>query len=117
MINQPLPFEEKDGKIILTGPVLLSCGCGSTNARWNTISQFLPERIPHGKPRSSSIIQRWIRQEKLDWPELKRHTYGIVVGETENGLEYVDITGGATNQVTLRVKKLIEESKHAEHDN
>ena len=105
-----LPFIEEGDKIKLTGPVFLSCGCGNVIARWATIQQNLAHKIPQGKPKASKIIHNWIAQEGLEWPELKKHTYGIVVGETSNGLEYVDIMGGATNKVAEKVGDLIRRS-------
>lgn len=105
-----LPFVEEGDKVKLTGPVFLSCGCGNVTARWATIQQNLSHRIPQGKPKASKIIHNWISQQNLDWPELKKHTFGLVVGETSKGLEYVNIMGGATNKVAEKVGDLIRRS-------
>ena len=106
---QPLPFEEKDGKVKLTGPCFLSCGCGNVTARWATISQNLVFRLPQGKPKASRIIHDWIEQQKLTekYPVLKQHTFGVVVAETENGIETVDIMNGATPKVAEKIGQLI----------
>lgn len=110
-----LPFERAlSGRIVLTGPVLLSCGCGSVTARWATLQQQLVTKIPQGKPKASKIINDWIIQERLkeQWPELKQHTYGIVVARTDKGLERVNVMGGATNSVLQQIGQLIERSKN-----
>lgn len=114
MIIPKLPFEQAGDRIILTGPVLLTCGCGSVTARWATLQQQIPTKIPQGKPKSSRIINDWIIQEDLKkkWPELKQHTYGIFVAETERGLEKVNIMAGATPAVLGQIGSLIERSKN-----
>lgn len=109
MFNQPLPFKEEGGKIILTGPCFLSCGCGEIIAKWASVAQNLRTRIPHGKPKSSKIIHRWIVQEKMGdkCPVLKQRIYGVVVAETENGFEFVNISLGASPRVAEQIGQLI----------
>lgn len=111
MIIPQLPFKEENGKVILTGPVLLTCGCGTVTARWATLQQQLATKIPQGKPKSSKIIYNWIQQEGLKWPELKQHTYGLLIAETVNGLEYVNIMAGATVTVLQKIGQLLERNK------
>lgn len=112
-IRPPLPFEKRaDNKIYLTGPCLLTCGCGSVTARFATLQQQLVTKLPQGKPKSSKIISDWIVQESLKtkWPELKQHTYGIVVAHTDKGLEKVNIMSGATPTVLQQIGDLIRRS-------
>ena len=112
-IRPPLPFEKGiDHKIYLTGPCLLTCGCGSVTARWATLQQQLVTKLPQGKPKSSKIISDWIVQENLKtkWPELKQHTYGIVVAHTDKGLEKVNIMSGTTPTVLQQIGDLIRRS-------
>lgn len=111
MINpmKPLPFEEKEGKIKLTGPVFLSCGCGNVTARWASVAQNLSTRLPQGKPKASKMIHNWLTQEGLwdKWPELKQHTFGVVIAETADGFEHVNIMDGAALKAAERVGQLI----------
>jgi hypothetical protein len=113
MIIPALPFSQDDKKIHLSGPVMLSCGCGNVTARWASVAQNLSARIPQGKPKSSKIIHNWLTQEGLwdKWPELKQHTFGVVVAETENGWEHVNIMDGTTMKVAERVGQLIRRNK------
>ena len=107
-----IPFIEEEGRIKLTGPVFLSCGCGNQIARWATLQQSLATRIPQAKPNASKIVAKWIEQENLKTkiPQLAKHNFGVVVGETENGFEYVDIQEGATNKVLEKIGDLIRRS-------
>lgn len=109
MIIPRLPMEEKDGKIILSGPLMLSCGCGNVIARWASIAQNLSTHIAQGKPKSSKIIHNWLTQEGLwaKYPILKQHTFGVVVAETENGWELVNVMDGATMKVAEKIGQLI----------
>lgn len=109
MINPALPYEEKGGEIRLRGPVFLSCGCGNVTARWATVAQGIATRIPQGKPKSSRIIHDWIQQEKLSdkWPELKCHSFGLVVAQTEQGWERVNIMSGTTQSVIDKIGQLL----------
>lgn len=109
---QPLPFVQEGDRIKLAGPVFLSCGCGNVTARWATVAQNLSTRIPQGKPKSSKIIHNWLTQEELwsKWPELKQHTFGVVVAETENGWDHVNIMDGATMKVAEKIGQLIKEN-------
>lgn len=111
-IVQPLPFIEEEGRVKLAGPVFLSCGCGNVTARWASVAQNLSTRIPQGKPKSSKIIHKWLTQEDLwnKWPELKQHTFGVVVAETETGWEHVNVMDGATMKVAEKVGQLIKEN-------
>ena len=109
-----LPFErDSSGRVKITGPVLLTCGCGSVTARWATLQAQLVTRLPQGKPKASNIINDWIIQENLKakWPELKQHTYGLAVAQTDNGIEYVNIMGGTTPTTLEKIGKLIGRSK------
>lgn len=112
MIIPQLPFSQDDKGIHLTGPVMLSCGCGNVVARWASVAQNLATRIPQGKPKSSKIIHNWLIQENLSdkWPELKKHTFGLVVAQTENGWERVNIMDGTTMKVAEKVGQLIKEN-------
>lgn len=112
MFNQvlPLPFKEENGKVVLTGPVVLHCGCGGVLARWATLQQQLP-RLPQGKPKSSKIIWQWVQQEMPKEPLLKGHQYGVVVAETEKGFELVDIMAGATPHVVEKITNLLKRNK------
>lgn len=114
MIVQQLPFVREDDKVKLTGPVFLSCGCGNVIARWASIQQSLSHKLPQGKPKSSKIITDWINQEGLNekWPVLKLHNFGIVVAETENGFEMVNIMSGAPTKAAEEIGKLILRSKN-----
>lgn len=111
MIIPQLPFKREGEKVILTAPVFLSCGCGNVIARWATVQQNLSTRFPQGKPKSAKIIGEWIKQEGLDWPELKQHTYGLVVAKTPNGWEKVNIMAGAPMKVAEQIARLVERSK------
>lgn len=109
-----LPFVKKeDGVVCLNGCCLLSCGCGNVVARWAGIQQNLSTRLPQGRPKSSRIIFDWIQQKKLDeeYPVLKMKQYGVVVGETANGIEVVDIMKGAPVKVAEEVGSLIRRNK------
>ena len=109
-----LPFtRDSENKVTLNGCCLLSCGCGNVIARWANIRQNLVTKIPQGKPKSSRIIYDWIEQNKLleKWPILKQHQYGIVVGETENGFEMINIMSGATPKVAEQIGSLIRRNK------
>ena len=112
MMIPQLPFVKLGDHVELTGPCLLTCGCGSVTARWATLQQQLATKIAQGKPKSSRIISDWLIQENLKakWPELKQHTYGIVVAPTENGIEKVNIMGGATANVLQQLGDLIRRS-------
>ena len=111
-----LPFETIDDKIILRGPCFLSCGCGNVIARWASVKQNLATRIPEGKPKSSRIINDWIKQEGLSdkFPELKQHTYGLVVATTDKGIEGVNIMAGATMKAAEQIAQLIKRNKEYE---
>lgn len=112
MILPQLPFDKVGDRIFLTGPCLLTCGCGQITARWATLQQQLATKIPQGKPKASKIINEWVAQEGLSerWPELKQHTYGIVVAQTEKGLEKVNIMSGSTPSVLQQIGDLIRRS-------
>lgn len=112
MIIPSLPFKQEGDKIILTGPCMLSCGCGSITARWATLQSQLVTKIPQGKPKSSKIISDWIKQEGLEarWPELKQHVYGLVVAKTDKGFEKVNIMGGATSSVLNQIGDIVRRS-------
>lgn len=112
MIIPQLPFVKEGERVKITGPCLLTCGCGSVTARWATLQQQLATRLPQGKPKASKIINDWIIQENLKdkWPELKQHTYGIVVAQTDKGLEKINIMGGATANVLQQIGDLIRRS-------
>lgn len=105
-----IPFKEEDGKVKLTGPVFLSCGCGQITARWATLAQQLSP-IPQGKPKSSKIIWKWVQQELPTEPHLKQHQFGLVVAETEKGFELVDVMAGATPNVIEKINNLIKRNK------
>lgn len=120
MINIPtLPFTEENGIVKLTGPVFLSCGCGQVIARWATVQQNLAHRLPHGKPKASRIIAKWIEQNELTkkFPILKKHQYGIVVAETEDGIEGVDIMPGTTMSTAEKIGDLIRRSNDYSRNN
>ena len=112
MMIPQLPFIKENDKVRLTGPVFLSCGCGNVTARWATVQQNLLTKLPQGKPKSSKIVNEWLIQEDLKnkWPVLKQHTYGIVVAETENGFEMVNVMAGATNKVAEQIADLVKRS-------
>lgn len=112
MMIPQLPFLKTGDHIALTGPCLLTCGCGSVTARWATLQQQLATRLPQGKPKASKIINEWIAQEDLlkKWPELKQHTYGIVVANTDKGLERVNIMAGTTSGALNQIGDLIRRS-------
>ena len=118
MIIPRLPFIEENGRIELTGPVLLSCGCGNVTARWASLQQQLVTKLPQGKPKSSRIINDWLIQENLkaQWPELKQHTYGLVVAKTDKGFERVNIMAGATSNVLSQIGQLLERSRNVQHN-
>lgn len=107
-----IPFV-KDGETVrLTGPVFLSCGCGNVIARWATVQQGLVTKLPQAKPKASKIVKEWIEQNGLHdkWLNLKQHQYGLVVAETSNGFEMVDVMGGATQQVITKIADLLRRS-------
>ena len=87
--------------------------CGNITARWATLQQSLATRLPQGKPKASKVIHNWLTQEKMwdKYPVLKKHTFGVVVAETENGFEAVDIMNGSTQGVTNKIGDLIKRSK------
>ena len=112
MMLPQLPFVDTEHGIRLTGPCMLSCGCGNVVARWATLQQQLATKLPQGKPKASKIIYKWIEQENLKakWPELKMHNYGIVVACTDKGLEHVNIMEGTTPSVLNKIGDLIRRS-------
>lgn len=109
MMFQPIPFEKKEDKVVLSGPVFLSCGCGGVTARWATLAQYLKTRVPQGKPKASKIIAEWMTQEGMreKYPQFTKHQYGMLVAETENGFEAVDVMAGATMKAVEEVGQLI----------
>lgn len=111
--NNELPFKREGDKVVLTGPVFLSCGCGNVTARWATVSQNLATRIPQGKPKASKIITEWIQQENLkeQYPVLTQKQYGVVVVKVGGELEVVNIMDGVSMKVAERVANLIKRSK------
>lgn len=113
MINQSIPFAEKDGKITLEGCCLLSCGCGNVTARWATLQQNIATRLPQAKPKASKMVAQWLADNKMyeKYPVFKQHQYGMVVGETEDGIEAVNIMGGATSIVATKIGDLIKRNK------
>lgn len=112
MILPQLPFEEVGDRVNLTGPCVLSCGCGNVIARWASLQQQLATKLPHGKPKASKIITKWIQQEELlkKWPELKQHNYGIVVARTDKGIEHVNFMEGTTPSALNKIGDLIRRS-------
>lgn len=107
--NSGSPFVRWEGKLRLKDVAFFSCGCGNVTARWASIASNFATDIPHIKPKSSRPITEWIRENKLDikYPEFKLHQYGMVVAETANGIEAVNIMGGSTNGVIEKVSDLI----------
>lgn len=106
-----LPFIKEGDQVKLTGPCFLSCGCGQVIARWATIQQNLVARLPHAKPKSSTIAKEWIKQNKLDekYPILKQKLYGVVVAETD-GIEAINIMEGTTMKTAERIADLVRRS-------
>lgn len=104
-----IPFEKDGDKIILTGVVFLSCGCGNVVARWATVQQGLVHRIPQVKPKSTRLAADWLTQEGMreKYPIFKLHQFGAVVGETENGFEAINIMDGVSTKVTANIADLI----------
>lgn len=98
-------FTNKDGVVVLTEPVLLTCGCGSVVARWATLRQFLPH-IPEVKPKTSKLVVKWIEENDMynKCPLLKLRTYGVVV--SPDG-KWIDTMSGATMKVVEEVKRLL----------
>lgn len=120
MICTPqLPFHKEGDKVILDSIVFLGCGCGNVVARWATIQQNLAARIPQAKPKSNKTVNDWLIQEGLKekFPILKQHQYGLVVAETEKGIEGVNIMGGATMNVVNQVADLIRRSNEYRRSN
>lgn len=113
MVNYQLPFKQEGDKIILTGPVFLSCGCGNVTAKWASVAQNLSTRIPQGKPKSSKIIANWLTQEGLrkQYELLTKHQFGVVIAETDKGFEMINIMGGAAPKVAEQVGQLIRRHK------
>ena len=112
MIITQIPFKEEGDRIVLTGPVFLSCGCGNVIAKYASVSQNLSTRLPQAKPKSSKMVTRWLVQEKMSekYPILKQHQYGVVVAETEKGFEVVDIMTGAAPKVAEQIGQLLRRS-------
>ena len=104
-----IPFHKEGDKVILDNVVFLSCGCGSQTARFATIQQNLLTRIAQVKPKASQIAKQWIEQEKINvkYPILTKHQFGLVIAETENGWEGIDIMGGATMKIVEQIADLI----------
>lgn len=107
-----IPFVEEGDKVKLTGPCFLSCGCGQVVARYASLQQSISTHLPQAKPKASKLVAKWVAQEELTKkiPQLTKHTYGVVVAETENGIEGVDIMGGATSKVAEKIGDLIRRS-------
>lgn len=103
------PFVKEGEHLKLNGVALFSCGCGGVTARWATIAQNFITNIPRIKPKSSRPITEWMRENGLfdKYPEFKGHTYGMVVAETDKGIEAVNIMGGTTKGVVTKVADLI----------
>lgn len=112
MIITQIPFREEGDRIVLTGPVFLSCGCGNVIAKYASVAQNLSTRLPQAKPKSSKMVTRWLVQEKMSekYPILKQHQYGVVVAETEKGFECVDIMTGAAPKVAEQIGQLLRRS-------
>lgn len=113
MFSQQLPLEKRGDKIFLTGPIFLSCGCGNVTARWASVQQNLATKIPQAKPKASIITKEWLIQEKLKekYEILNKHQYGVVVAETENGFDLVDIMLGAAPKMAEQVGQLLRRHK------
>ena len=118
-IVQPLPLVKEEDRIKLAGPIFLSCGCGNVTARWATVAQNISTQLPQGKPKASRIIHDWMTQEGLwgKYPVLKQHTFGVVVAETDNGIEIVDIMNGATPKVAEKIGDLLRRSNEYRRNN
>ena len=113
MIIPTIPFTREGDKILLSGPVFLSCGCAGATARWATVQQNIITRIPHAKPKASRIVYDWLTQEKLreKYPVFNQHQYGVVVAETEKGFEAVSIMEGTTFKTAEKINQLLERHK------
>lgn len=109
MMRPQIPFKQEGDKVILEAPVFLSCGCGSQTARWAAIQQNLVHRIAQVKPKSTKLAKDWMVQEKIadKYPIFNKHQFGLVVAETEEGWEAIDIMGGATLKVAQQIADLI----------
>lgn len=114
MIIPQLPFVREGDHIKMTGPVFLSCGCGSVTARWANIQQNLATKLPQGKPKSAKIIDEWLKQEGLyaRWPVLKLHTFGVVIVETDKGFEYINVMAGAPVKAAEDIGRLLARRKN-----
>ena len=112
-IPAKLPFEQNEGVVTLTGPVLLGCGCGSVTSRWSIVQGAIETKVAQAKPKASVMVHSWIAQNNLTakFPVLNKHTYGVVVIPVGKDFEMVNILEGTTNDVIERVKKLLNKFK------
>lgn len=104
-----LSFVEKDDKVeMIPNAVFVSCGCGSTNARYVTVLSItgIPSRmVDHVKPATHKLAKRWLEQEGYyeKIPGLSKKVYGFLINK--NG-EWLDINDYTTVDCANRFKEV-----------
>lgn len=116
MIYSQQVFFKVGNKVELRGPVFLSCGCGSVTAKWASVQQNLTTRIQQVRLKSNKLAYEFVEQEKLKEkiPELKLHQFGVVIAWTNDGIDFVNISTGASPNVATKISNLLNRNKEYE---
>lgn len=119
MIYSREVFFKNGDKVELRGPVFLSCGCGGITAKWASVQQNLSTRVQQVRLKANKLAYQFVEQEGLKEkiPELKLHQFGVVIAWTENGIESVNITTGASPNVATKISVLLKRNKEYEQRN
>lgn len=111
MLANGANFVEKDGKVKMLRPAVLTCGCGQVTSRLGSILQytrFRSNQLDQIKIKSNALARRWCEEMGLyeTCPLLKQHVFGIFV--TPKG-EWFDINRGTSMSVAERMQQAYDE--------
>lgn len=109
-------FFKVGDKVELRAPVFLSCGCGNITAKWASVQQNLSTKIQQVRLKANKLAYQFVEQEKLKdrIPELKLHQFGIVIAWTNEGIDFVNISTGASPNVATKISVLLNRNKEYE---
>lgn len=109
-------FFKVGDKVKLRGPVFLSCGCGSITAKWASVQQNLSTKIQQVRLKANKLAYQFVEQEKLKdrIPDLKLHQFGVVIAWTNEGIDFVNISTGASPNVASKISNLLNRNKEYE---
>ena len=116
MIYSQQVFFKVGDKVELRGPVFLSCGCGNITAKWASVQQNLSTKIQQVRLKANKLAYQFVEQEKLKdkIPELKLHQFGVVIAWTNEGIDFVNISTGASPNVAAKISNLLNRNKEYE---